>query len=188
MAAWHKIRSWWHLTSPPGLRKRELVINSHRHAACWGPSSALKRCPQSWNTVVTVALMSFATSGEKKKRVGVVVLISAYIIFSVHSLLSQGWLCPLGHQKDGALVGTNLQSAALGLDLGWAWICAWARSVKGKALPPSAPHRWWKGGQSRGRCWGSFKRPEERQEQSWACHALLGAGSTVKPCSSWSPP
>lgn len=126
--------------------------------------------------------------GKKKKGWGGGIDFCIYYIFCPQ-LAKPRMTLPTGSpERSSSLVGTNLQNAALGLDLGWAWICAWARSIKGKALPPSAPHRWWKGGQSRGRCWGSFKRPEERQEQSWACHALLGAGSTVKPCSSWSPP
>lgn len=65
MAAWHEIRSCWHLTFPPGLGRREAVINSRRLAVRWGPSSAMKRCSQSW---ITELHRGYCGSGAKEKK------------------------------------------------------------------------------------------------------------------------
>lgn len=59
--AWDKVLLAFNLPSWAG--RREAVINSHCLAACWGPSCALKRCSQSWDTVVIVTLVP-----RKKKR------------------------------------------------------------------------------------------------------------------------
>jgi len=106
------------------------------------------------NHRVTQGLLWLWCQGKKKKKKGALCFLHV-----LHFLPTASWaeddFAPWATRKTKACPEVAEQSTALDVHC----LC---HRVKLNVPPPATQHRWWEVDWRCGRCWGSFKRSQER--------------------------